>query len=686
MFVSQAYGSVLEGERALLDVIASVTSQPTVHDLFRDLTDKLSRFVHFDRLGLLLHDEACNEIVLAELFSTLPHGAHSGIRFRFDETPVGEVIRDQKLFHIPDVPSESRYPVVLELLRQERLRTFCYVPLSTPSHRLGALGIGTRAEVRYSDAQLALLERALKPVAIAVDNIVNRERLERSHDRLKLLLEVNNALVTEHDPQALFEGISRLLQRFVSHEFIAVAIWVPEESKLRLRYAATREPAPLRHPDHPLGLEDTPSGRAFVTGSLQCYDHEQLARMAGIIRDMAAELRIRSMCSMPLKTARGKIGTISIGSRQDGAFPPEKTGILQALAGQVSIAVENALSFARVEELNRRLSETKLYLEEELQAVAPSDEILGSSAAVRKVLQQIKTVAPTDATVLIYGETGSGKELVARALHQQSPRGRGTFVKLNCAAIPSGLLESELFGHEKGAFTGAIAQKIGRFEIAHQGTLFLDEIGEIPLELQPKLLRVLQEKEFERLGGTRTIRSDARLVSATNRDLKTMVETNRFRGDLFYRLNVFPIAVPPLRERKEDIPYLAMHFTQEYSRRLGRKIRSIAAETIEQLVRYPWPGNIRELQNLIERSVILTAGDTLRIPAQELQAEGLAAAAPAAAPPATMQDVERETIVRALREAKGVVGGPNGAAARLGMKRTTLLYRMEKLGLAKPGA
>ncbi|MBI3279037.1 MAG: sigma 54-interacting transcriptional regulator, partial [Acidobacteria bacterium] len=254
------------------------------------------------------------------------------------------------------------------------------------------------------------------------------------------------------------------------------------------------------------------------------------------------------------------------------------------------------------------------------------------------------------------------------------------------AAIPSGLLESELFGHEKGAFTGAIAQKIGRFEIAHQGTLFLDEIGEIPLELQPKLLRVLQEKEFERLGGTRTIRSDARLVSATNRDLKTMVETNRFRGDLFYRLNVFPIAVPPLRERKEDIPYLAMHFTQEYSRRLGRKIRSIAAETIEQLVRYPWPGNIRELQNLIERSVILTAGDTLRIPAQELQAEGLAAAAPAAAPPATMQDVERETIVRALREAKGVVGGPNGAAARLGMKRTTLLYRMEKLGLAKPGA
>ena len=395
---------------------------------------------------------------------------------------------------------------------------------------------------------------------------------------------------------------------------------------------------------------------------------------------MIRDRNIRSMCSIPLRTARGLIGAISVGSEHDEAYTPELAEILLGIADQLALALENVLAFSKVEALNRRLNETKLYLEEELHESVASDEILGRSSGIRNVLHQIQTVAGSDATVLIYGETGSGKELVARAIHQGSPRRHGTFVKMNCAAIPMGLLESELFGHEKGAFTGAIAQKVGRFELAHRGTLFLDEVGEIPLELQPKLLRVLQEKEFERLGSVRTVRSDVRLVAATNRDLKKMCDSSLFRTYLFYRLNVFPIYVPPLRERREDIPILAMRFTQEYARRSGKKITAIPKGAMDLLIRYDWPGNIRELQNLIERSVILTTSETLHIPVHELET---AASVSHATVGQTMEDVERETIVRALREANGVVGGSSGAAARLGMKRTTLLYRMDKLGISK---
>ena len=350
------------------------------------------------------------------------------------------------------------------------------------------------------------------------------------------------------------------------------------------------------------------------------YDAGYISRLSGPVGETLRAEQIRSICAIPLQTVRGKIGVITVGSRQERAYRPSVMERLEMLCGQLAIAVDNAMAYAKMEDLNRRLRDAKMYLEEEIQTATASDEILGASAGIQRVLQEIETVAGTDATVLIHGETGSGKELVARALHHKSPRAKGTFVKLNCAAIPTGLLESELFGHERGAFTGAIAQKIGRFEIAHQGTLFLDEIGDIPLEMQPKLLRVLQEKEFERLGATRTIRSDARLVAATNRDLKKMAEAGQFRSDLFYRLNVFPIRVPPLRERRDDIPGLVMHFTQQYARRFGKKIVAIPTEVVSELVAYHWPGNIRELQNLIERSVILTQGDTLRIPVHELEA------------------------------------------------------------------
>ncbi|HEV2690240.1 MAG TPA: sigma 54-interacting transcriptional regulator, partial [Bryobacteraceae bacterium] len=318
-----------------------------------------------------------------------------------------------------------------------------------------------------------------------------------------------------------------------------------------------------------------------------------------------------------------------------------------------------------------------LYLQDEIRTERNFGEIVGDSLAFRRVLEQVETVAPTDASVLILGETGTGKELIARAIHDLSSRRERTFVKLNCAAIPTGLLESELFGHEKGAFTGAITQKPGRFELAHNGTLFLDEIGDIPLELQPKLLRALQEHEFERLGGTRTIKVDVRLVAATNRDLAQMIAERQFRTDLYYRLSVFPVALPPLRERTDDIPKLVRYFTQKYARRMNKRIEAIPTETMEALIHYPWPGNVRELENLIERAVILTRGATLQIPLGELRA------APDAGSPVTLEEAERDHIRRVLEQANWVVGGPNGAAARLGMKRTTLQSKMKKLGIAR---
>jgi formate hydrogenlyase transcriptional activator len=317
------------------------------------------------------------------------------------------------------------------------------------------------------------------------------------------------------------------------------------------------------------------------------------------------------------------------------------------------------------------------------------EEIIGNSAALHRILKQVETVATTESTVLIYGETGTGKELVARALHNLSPRRSGSFVKLNCAAIPTGLLESELFGHEKGAFTGAIAQRIGRFELANRGTVFLDEIGEIPLELQPKLLRVLQEREFERLGSTRTLRTDARLIAATNRDLGEMVEQQKFRSDLFYRLNVFPIRVPPLRERAEDIPVLVRHFALQFARRMNKRMESIPSETMSALCDYQWPGNIRELQNVIERAVILSSGPVLKVAVADLKTNGAHGAGPQSSAQnhgkiqRVLEETERKQILAALEESRWVVAGPKGAATRLGMKRSTLQARMQKLGIAR---
>ena len=408
------------------------------------------------------------------------------------------------------------------------------------------------------------------------------------------------------------------------------------------------------------------------------------------VHEMAVGEGIKSHCVIPLVNRGRALGTLTIARTTEGTYAPEDVEFLSQAAGQIAIAVENALAYGEIRELKEQLAKEKLYLEDEIRSEMNFAQIIGKSPNLRKVLQRVEVVAPTDSTVLIYGETGSGKELVARAIHDLSPRRTKAFVKLNCAAIPTGLLESELFGHEKGAFTGAIAQRIGRFEVANGGTIFLDEIGEIPLELQTKLLRVLQEREFERLGSSHTLRSDARLIAATNRDLETMVSEQKFRPDLFFRINVFPLHVPPLRERPEDIPLLVRHFTQQLARRMQKAIDTIPSATMDALCRYHWPGNVRELQNVIERAVILSAGPKLNLDAADLKPSKASQAQEKVVPPSSgsagalrrvMDETERQQILKALAQCNGVVAGPHGAAALLGMKRSTLQLRMRKLGI-----
>ena len=349
-------------------------------------------------------------------------------------------------------------------------------------------------------------------------------------------------------------------------------------------------------------------------------------------------------------------------------------------------AVQQAIERDRqIEQIKNKLDEEKLCLTDQVRSEISFEEIIGQSGALRRVLKEVETVASTDSTVLISGETGTGKELIARAIHNLSPRSSNPFVKLNCAAIPTGLLESEIFGHERGAFTGAIAQRIGRFELANRGTVFLDEVGEIPLDLQPKLLRVLQEREFERLGSTRTLHTDARLIAATNRDLSAMVEDRKFRSDLFYRLNVFPVRVPPLRERPEDIPLLVRHFVQRCARRMHRTIETIPSDTMAALTRCYWPGNIRELENIIERAAILSPGPVLHVALGELNARPKPGQETGDGTHQTLEEAERTHILAILKETKWVLAGPYGAAARLGMHRSTLHFRMKKLGIVRPG-
>jgi formate hydrogenlyase transcriptional activator len=503
-----------------------------------------------------------------------------------------------------------------------------------------------------------------------------------SCQQYQTLLAVGEAIVAHRDMKALLHDLAGRLRQVVRFDGIILVRYDAENNLLHRHVYDHADPLPAE-PPMVFAFEDDPGGLVLQTQEpLIVVNLAEMGRWPRYL-EKVEPLGAKSVCILPLTTARQRLGTLVFASKQEGAYAAADLDFLKRVAQQVAVAFENALAFACIDYLKQRLEKEKVYLEEEIRTDNNFEEIVGESETLRRVLKQVETVAPTNSTVLIHGETGTGKELIARALHQLSPSRERTFVKLNCAAIPSGLLESELFGHEKGAFTGAIAQKVGRFELAHQGTLFLDEVGEIHPELQPKLLRVLQEQEFERLGGTKTIRVQVRLVAASNRDLARMVKDGQFRSDLFYRLNVFPIVLPPLRERRGDIPRLVRHFTQKFARRMGRSIETIPADAMDTLVQYSWPGNIRELENVIERAVILSPGTELQIPIGDLKPVTLPTQNEAHSP-VSLADAERRHILGALREADWVLGGANGAASRLGMKRTTLQSKMKKLGISRP--
>ncbi len=512
---------------------------------------------------------------------------------------------------------------------------------------------------------------------------VTRDITEGKRAREAFLLEVTNALVSNLDVRQLLSAIASCVHQVKPFDYATLALY-DEQTRL-LRTHVLKPPADDQlsgaapEEEALASLGSSPAGWAYTTRKPLLLRGQADEKWPFEMPPQFAHQSLQSGCWIPLIGREGVMGTLNLFSRRPGNFTDDDVSVLTQIGAQVAIALGNAMAFRHISELKDQLTGQKQYLEDELRTEFNFDEIIGHSKPIRRVLKQVETVAPTDSTVLILGETGTGKELLARAVHDLSSRRDHTFVRVNCASIPAGLLESELFGHEKGAFTGAIAQRVGRLELADQGTIFLDEVGDIPMELQPKLLRALQEKEFERLGSTRTIKSDVRIVAATNRDLGKLVASGQFRSDLFYRLNVFPVVVPPLRERREDIPLLVQYFLSKFSQRMRKNIESVSPEGMQALCRYSWPGNIRELEHVIERAVILSSGPLLKVPAFE--------PAPAEAGSATissaLEDVERDHIIRVLREAKGKVGGPGGAAERLGMNRTTLNSRMQKLKISR---
>jgi formate hydrogenlyase transcriptional activator len=688
---------------ALLEVAESIAQHRDLAALFHDLAERLHSVVDFDFLTLVLHDPDRNVMRLHILETRLPTPVKTGSESPVDGHPSGWVWQSQQAFVVTDTEEDQRFPDFLHRLREVGVRSLAMVPLTTAQHRLGAMGFGRLVPQVITDTELQFMQRVGSQVAVAVDNALNFQtsqayqiQLARERDRLQVLLDVNNILVSTRELTELFRGIVSSLEKVIHHDYTSLALRESGSGLLKIHALDFSSRPGFFDQEITVPLDTTPSGICFTTAQPLLARGAEIDRFSNeIIRALRAE-GVQTICCVPLITQGRTLGTLNLASRREDAFPHQDVELLQQVAAQIAIAVENALAFKQIDKLKDKLAEEKLYLEEEIRSEFNFEEIIGDSPALKRALAQVELVAPAGTAVLVTGDTGTGKELIARAIHNLSPRRERTFVKINCAAIPSGLLESELFGHERGAFTGALTQKIGRFELADRGTLFLDEVADLPLELQPKLLRVLQEQEFERLGSNQTQRVDVRIVAATNGDLAKLVAERAFRSDLYYRLNVFPIHIPALRERPEDIPLLVRYFVQKFSRRLNKSVAYVPAEAMDALVGYAWPGNIRELENFIERAVLLSPGKELRVPVSELKSVALAAAAgddsaPASASPtspgvsiSTLEDAERQHILRALRQTEWRIAGPKGAAAILGMKRTTLQARMRKLGIRRP--
>ncbi len=665
---------------SLLEVSEAIAAHRDLTNLLQELAQRLPRIVPFNFIGLALYQPDRDTIQDYIIQANIPADIQGGKEWALDAHPSGWVWQAQQPLIISDLTQDSRFPTVLPLMLEDGVQSLCTVPLTTALRRLGSLDFASVEKGTYQDSELTFLLQVAKQVAVAVDNVLHQEELGRERDRLQVLLEVNNAVVSKRELGALFATMVSSLRRVLLHEATSLYLYNSDAKNFHRHVLDFPSGKGLLGESHSIALDDTPAGEAFRSRKTVCWQKADLQQFHSATADQLIAEGVKSGCCAPLMLSGRVLGTLNLGSLRPLVFSCADVDLLTQVAGQIAIALDNALAYQEITELKEKLEKENVYLREEIRTETNFEDIVGESRGLKHVLQQLEIVAPTDSTVLVLGETGTGKELIARALHQLSTRHDRAFVKINCAAIPTGLLESELFGHEKGAFTGAIAQKVGRFELANHGTLFLDEIGEVPLELQSKMLRVLQEQEFERLGGTRTIRVDVRLVAATNRDLMQMVEAGEFRRDLYYRLHVFPITVPPLRDRQEDIPILVRYFAQRYATRMNKPIETIPTKTMERLAGYPWPGNIRELENLIERAVILSQNSELAVPLLELKSAIL----PQTQPMATLESAERDHILRALQDTKWVIGGSSGTAARLGMKRTTLISKMKKLGISRP--
>ena len=679
--------TLAERYQALLEVAQAISVHRDLHALFRDLAQRLPRVAHVNFVALTLHDPVRNTMRLHTIQANVPADLVGGHEGPVEESPAGLVWQTQQPILVPDLAEERRWPKVTGHMKEDGVNSFCFLPLTTAVRRLGALGFLSLQKEAYGETDLEFLQQVAKQVAVAVDNVLNfagaeaaQQSLARERDRLSLVLEINNAIVSHLELPELLKAISACLRRVIPHDFAWFCLYDPATRQLHAHALDFPTNQDFVRAGDPIPLEGTPDGLAFSSQKMVHVRSLSLTEFPADIMKRAAAEGLKSGCAVPLISHGRALGTLSVVSMKEDAFTDDDAKLFSWIGNQVSLAVANSIAYQEISSLRDKLAKEKLYLEEEIQTAYNFEEIVGDSRALKLVLKEVQTVAATDSTVLILGETGSGKELVARALHNLSNRRERTFVKLNCAAIPTGLLESELFGHEKGAFTGAIATKIGRFELADRGTLFLDEVGEIPLELQVKLLRVLQEQEFERLGSTRTIRVNVRILAATNRDLDHMVEEQRFRSDLYYRLKVFPITVPPLRERPEDIPLLVRHFAQKFAQRMKKRIETIPSEAMKALQAYDWRGNVRELENFIERAVILTQGTDLFVSLAELKRTPSHTTNSGTT---TLEQAEREHILKALRESDWIIGGPSGAAAKLGMKRTTLQSKMQKLGISR---
>ncbi len=685
---------------ALFRLSQVVNSNCCSEEFLKNLVRELRDVVEFYYLGIGIYDDKTREVSI-KCFD------HAGAPMEVpklapDETLSWWVYQHQQPLVIPALDKETRFPRAVETLKKHGIRSICALPLTTIQRRVGGLAVGSQEPDAYNGDEIRFLMLVASQVALAVDAALSFEEsqqaqreLERKHaelqaerDRLRLLLDVTNQVVSNLELRDLLRAVAASVRRVMHCDTVGVALLDSKNNQLRVYAKDLPEGKGLVEEEHliPVG-EDSQSQESrwsavvLRTGQPLNLQGRDLAGLDPANSVAVAE-GFQCVCLLPLISRDRPLGTLALGRREDKAFSQDDVEFLSQVASQIAIAVENAKAYRQIADLKDKLAQEKLYLEDEIRTELKFDEIVGQSAALRRALGQVETVAPTESTVLIHGETGTGKELIARAIHDRSARRAGAFVKLNCAAIPTGLLESELFGHEKGAFTGAVTQRIGRFELANGGTIFLDEVGEIPLELQPKLLRVLQEREFERLGSGRTLHTDARLLAATNRDLSAMVEEGKFRSDLFYRLNVFPVHVPPLRERPEDIPLLIRHFAEEFSRRMNKRVETIPSETLGTLARYHWPGNIRELQNVIERAVILSKGPVLKVPISGLRQPG-ANGKVGASSQDTLEEAERKHILNVLEDTSWVLAGPQGAASRLGMKRSTLQYRMTKLGIVR---